>query len=341
MLSSPTRRSPRPSPHPSVWEQETAWSLPFVDRVGEKTAQGSDEPEDGEPEDGEPKTSHAARRSTATTDATGAGAPPTPRSRTPSFVCAVPLRVPPHEEQVLLTRLQAARALYNACLGEARRRWRLVQASRAYQHARRLPKHSQERRDAFRVARAAQSFSDAALQAYAKDCRHDAHWIEDHLDAPVCQKLASRAYHAVLRVAIRKAKRIRFKGKPQLATVEGKSNATGLVWRSDRVVWKGLTLRAYLPKVREGQTLAQQDPVLAHGLASQVKYVRLVRRTLRGRNRCFAQLIGEGTPYHKPNHTLGAGIVGLDLGPSTIALNCPHHADRGGVAPVLRRPCPG
>jgi hypothetical protein len=70
MMSSPKRRSPRPSPHPSVWEQDTAWSLPFVDLVGEQTAQGSDEPEDGEP-----KTSHAALRSTATTDPKGDGTP--------------------------------------------------------------------------------------------------------------------------------------------------------------------------------------------------------------------------------------------------------------------------
>jgi hypothetical protein len=67
---------------------------PFVDLVGEQTAQGSDEPEDGEPktspEDGEPKTSHAARRSTATTDAKGDGAPPTPRPRPPA---SAPARV--------------------------------------------------------------------------------------------------------------------------------------------------------------------------------------------------------------------------------------------------------
>jgi putative transposase len=80
--------------------------------------------------------------------------------------------------------------------------------------------------------------------------------------------------------------------------VEGTSNETGLVWRSDRVVWvwKGLTRLAHLPKVREGQTLAQNDPVLAQGLAAPVQYVRLVRRTIRGSNRFFAQRICEGTP---------------------------------------------
>lgn len=62
------------------------------------------------------------------------------RRRTPSFVCEVPLRIGQTEERVLAVRLEAARALYNACLGEARKRWFLVKQSRAFQHARTLPK---------------------------------------------------------------------------------------------------------------------------------------------------------------------------------------------------------
>jgi hypothetical protein len=101
------------------------------------------------------------------------------RRRTPSFVCEVPLRVGPTEERVLQARLAAARAIYNACLGEGRRRWLLVQQSRAYQHARTLPRHTPERTEAFRAARAAHGFTDAALQRYAKECRHRSHWIEE------------------------------------------------------------------------------------------------------------------------------------------------------------------
>jgi putative transposase len=118
----------------------------------------------------------------------------------------------------------------------------------------------------------------------------------------------------VLRLALGKAKRVRFKGHNQLDTVEGKSNAAGLVWRSDRVVWRGLWLRTYLPRK------TQRDPVLAHGLAARIEYVRLVRRRMGERTRYAAQLICEGKPYQKQKHPLGAGTVGLDLGPSTVAV---------------------
>ena len=50
---------------------------------------------------------------------------------TPSFVCEVPLRVSRAQERTLLARLEATRQVYNACLGEARTRVRLVRQSKA------------------------------------------------------------------------------------------------------------------------------------------------------------------------------------------------------------------
>lgn len=50
-----------------------------------------------------------------------------------------------------------------------------------------------------------------------------------------------------------------------------------------------------------------------------MKYVRLVRRRLNGRVYFYAQLVCEGHPYQKPRNYVSQGIVGLDLGPSTIA----------------------
>jgi len=104
--------------------------------------------------------------------------------------------------------------------------------------------------------------------------------------------------------------RPRFKGYRQLDTVEGKSNQAGLRWREGTVEWTGLTLPAILPS---------RDPVVSYALGCRVKYVRLVRRKLDGRDRFHVQLILEGFPYRKPKHQIGDGEVGLDIGPSTVA----------------------
>jgi putative transposase len=229
--------------------------------------------------------------------------------RTSSFVCEVPLRVSPAQERILLARLEAARQVYNACLGEARKRVRLVRESKAFQHARTLPRDDPERKMRFREARALHACSEYALHAYAQPFVHS--WLGEHLDSLTIQRLSSRAYQAANRLLVGKARRVRFKGRHQLDTVEGKTNTSGIRWCGTRVEWKGLVLSAQLDPRDLGQ---------AHGLACPVKYVRLVRRKLGEHNRISAQLVCQGTPYQKTQHHLGSGIVGLDLGPSAIAV---------------------
>jgi len=63
-----------------------------------------------------------------------------------------------------------------------------------------------------------------------------------------------------------------------------------------------------------------EDPIHAHGLRSTVKYVRIVRKSYIGRMRYFAQLVCEGKPYIKAKNTPKKGVVGLDIGPQTIAI---------------------
>ena len=230
------------------------------------------------------------------------------RVETLSFICELPLMATSVEEKALLARLEAARQVYNACLGEAKKRLALMQESRIYRKARLLPKGGDKRRDLFRQARQTHGFTDAAIQRYAVELRRS--WIGDHLDVHVAQKLATRAFRAIEKMAVGKAKSVRFKGKHQMDTVEGKNNAAGIRWREDHLEWMGLNLAAILD---------YRDPVVRHALGCRVKYCRLVRRKIKGRNRFYVQLVCEGKPYVKPKNHLGTDSLGLDLGPSTVA----------------------
>lgn len=125
------------------------------------------------------------------------------------------------------------------------------------------------------------------------------------------QKLATRAYLAAEKVLYKKAKSVRFKGKNQMDSLEGKSNAAGIRWRDEGVEWSKLRLPA---------RIKGYDPVVIHGLSSRVKYVRLVRRKRNGRNYFYVQLVCEGKAFQKPRNKVGTGDVGIDIGPSTIAI---------------------
>lgn len=75
------------------------------------------------------------------------------------------------------------------------------------------------------------------------------------------------------------------------------------------MVWNNLKLPAIID---------WEDPVVNHGLSCPVKYVRLVKKTIRGRVRLYVQLVLEGKPYRKEKNEVTEGKVGMDLGPSTI-----------------------
>ncbi len=240
--------------------------------------------------------------------------------KTPSFIHEIVLVVSPKDESVLLKRLDCARQLYNACLGESLRRLDLMRESKAYQEARTMPKPKPKdkgkkrefspRNDLFQHLNREFRFTDDSIQAFATKTKNACHF-GDHLDAHTCQKVATRAFLSAQSYAFGLRGRPRFKSYNQFDSVESKSNDCGIRWRDGHVLWSGLELKALFdPKDKHG--------VEFHALSCRTKYVRLVRRKIKGRNRFYAQLVQEGKPLLKK--PLGTGPTGLDLGPSTYAV---------------------
>ncbi len=90
------------------------------------------------------------------------------RSKTASFITELPLIVDSKQEAELLSRFQAARQLYNACLNEAMVRMNLVRNSELYQIAKKIPREQKKKRsDAFSAARQGYRYSEYDLHSYA------------------------------------------------------------------------------------------------------------------------------------------------------------------------------
>jgi putative transposase len=232
-------------------------------------------------------------------------------AKTSNFVTEVPLITTSKDNRVLAARLEAGRQLYNAVLSEGKNRLQLVRDSELYQQARRIDKKDKKSKSAaFQKAREAYRFSDYDLQAFANKTAIASVWIKSHLDAQAIQKVATRAFKTLERMAFGKAKKVRFKQKGQFASLEGKTNKQGIRWTGNDVEWSKLKLPGIITN----------DPVILHGLNSKIKYVRLVRRILNQKTYWFAQLVCEGEPYQKPKNIIDEGTVGIDLGVSTVAI---------------------
>ena len=233
------------------------------------------------------------------------------RSKAPSFITELPLKVDSYSESELLSRFQAARQLYNACLSEAMARMNLVRHSEIYQSARKITREQKKKRsDAFTSPRKNYRYSDYDLQAYATIVSNKSKWIAEKIDSNTQQTIATRAFKASEKVLFGNAKNVRYKAPNRLRSVEGKTNKQGLRWKDNQLVWGKLKLNPIID---------EHNPVIQHGLKSPIKYVRLLWRELNGQRRWYIQLVNEGVPYQKPKNYVSNGIIGLDLNICNIA----------------------
>src|SRR5690348_15340965 len=145
-----------------------------------------------------------------------------PKTKTPTFLLELPLAVDAGQAARLRAHLEAGRQFYNAVLSAGQRRLRQMRADPAWREARTIPRsRTQERRAAFAALRERYGFSEYAFHELAKGLRVS--WLAEHLDAVLAQTLATRAYRALNRVCVGKARRVRFKSRGRgLSSLENK-----------------------------------------------------------------------------------------------------------------------
>ncbi len=233
---------------------------------------------------------------------------------TPSFITELPLKTTPVHESTILVRYDAGRQVLNACIREGQERLALIRQSKDFQEIQKLPKtidggQNKERTEAFKQLNKKHGFTDYDLQHYAVGIRNS--WIKEHIGVHIAQKIATRAFKAVQKKAFGIAKNVRFKGKNQFDSLEGKNNKTGLIFRNNTLYWSGLEIPCIVD---------MDNDLISYGLKHRVKYCRIVRRKINGRNRFYLQLILEGTPFQNPENMIGSEEIGLDIGVGTIGI---------------------
>ena len=235
-----------------------------------------------------------------------------PKATSPSFITEIPLKAGSKELAILKKRFWAAKQQYNALLGESLRKLRRMREDTRYGKARDLYKQEGKKTEAkafFKQLAEEYGYREYDLYSYCKQWNKKGSPLS--IGARISQKIAKRAFSAIEEYRMGKRGRPRFKGLRGLSSIEDNSIDANLRLKDRMIHYLGLKL----PLLYD-----LRDPIHYHGLNSKIKYVRLVRRNFNGRIRYFAQLVCEGKPFIKPQHKAQKGEVGLDIGPSTIAI---------------------
>ena len=261
------------------------------------------------------------------------------RASTPSFVVSVKVHLPEQIENHLEKSFNIANSAYNEALGLGLRRLKAMRNNPRYQEllvARQsLAKSIEQLKKSKGLAwqlklcdkvlhklRLDYGLSEFGLSKHLINRRNEPKSPYQHMNSGELQVIAKEAYQTLEKVIFYKVKpgRVRFRSKYSLnASFRNRVNSTGTrIIPSEKV---GVAYTLYLHKkstfVDISTKAFSEYQQLSLMRAEKIKYVQMVRKTIRGKRMYYLQIICEGYPSAKV--TKGDGVVGIDPGVSTVA----------------------
>jgi hypothetical protein len=236
------------------------------------------------------------------------------KSETPSFILTLPLKTELFQEHILNKCLEVSRQMYNSCLGDLYKRYNAMKRDKDCQEAITLPKGDKTKSKRLSALRSKYNISEYAMHKYITPMKNHYNVI----DINTAQKIATRCYKAFKDVLFGKAKKAHFKKYGMIDSLEGKTNASGIRFKDNTVSFGKLKIPA----------IAKQKDIYAQEcLTHRIKYCRIIKKLVNGKDKFYIQLILEGLPPVKVNpetgefkHPTGEGPVGIDAGTQTVGI---------------------
>ena len=269
------------------------------------------------------------------------------RTQTPSYVVSVKLHLPKQIENRLEKSFRISNSAYNEGISFGLKRFEAMKKNPYYQElleARRLAKAGIDKLKktkkktkgldqqvklydkALFELRKAYGLTEFELSAYLCQQRRKEGSPYKQLNSGEIQVIAGQAMKTLEKVLFYQIKshKVRFKSKFDLdVSFRNRVNTTGTrLEPSDR---KDIAYRLYIHKastfvdipVKAFNTYQQMSLMRSE----KIKYVQIIRKTIRGKKVYYLQIVCQGFPPSKV--TKGNGVVGIDPGISTVAFASP------------------
>ena len=236
--------------------------------------------------------------------------------KTSSFILTLRLETEPWQDDILQKRFGIGMHIYNVMVKEARRRVHKLYRDSSYKAImkdyRKTKTLSASQKKELTALRQQYGLSEYDFMFYLDTGQTQ---FTKNIDSFTRQKIATTVWRATESCLFKKGKKIHYKRKNQLSSLEGKSNASGIRYRKGHILWLKLDIPV---RIRKRDNYAKT--VLKE---HRIKYCRILRKWHKHRYRYYVQLVMEGIPPQKYDFKSNKAIV-IDIGASTIAVVSPH-----------------
>lgn len=248
------------------------------------------------------------------------------RAQTSSYVVSVKLKLTESVENRLEKTFRVASSAYNEALGFGLRRFEALKQNSRYQELLELRRNNKNQvkeynKELLKIQKM-YSLTESGLSARLGLQRKKPNSPYQQLNSGELQVIASQAYKTLEKVLFYRIKSssIRFSSKYDFnVSYRNRVNTTGTrIIPSDR---KGFAYRLYIHKSKTFVDIPtrafnnhQQMSLLK---SEKIKYVQIIRKTIRGKHVYILQIICQGSPITKVKR--GEGTMGIDPGISTVA----------------------
>lgn len=259
------------------------------------------------------------------------GIPVAGRCTTSTCCLTLPLKLEKWQEDRLAKRFELARQIYNTLVHAELKKLHRLERSAEYREVQAKLKELREANAAKGkewqawCAKRNKLLKEAGFTEYSftKDMKAYYKHFNENIGSNVADHgLAPQVWKAFSDYFFGKGKSIHYKRFGEICSLRGyssagKSGGKEIIFHETYIEWQKLILPLKLSPKND-----YEQEMLSH----RVKYVRLLRKSGKRRDRWYAQLVLEGIPAIKrsktdgsPVHPVGEGTVGIDIGPRTIA----------------------
>ena len=235
-----------------------------------------------------------------------------------NFIVQFPLKTEKYQEDILDKRFEIGRQIYNSLVNITQKRYKEMIKTKRYRNliSQLSGDKNKDKRIWKQINEIRKQFGMSEYSFY-KDVKKLQHHFSKNIDSHTTQKIATSLWKAYEKLFYGNGEYIHYKGYGFLNSLEGNSNAQGIRFRNNEILWNGLKI----PVVIDYNNYYENQ-----ALKLEIVYCRIIRKFVRKKYKYYVQIIFKGTPPIKVNnktgevkHYIGEGDVGIDIGTSTIA----------------------